>query len=216
MFGRYIYLHHSGYIHHLGLSSFWLTFLAELLAGLLVAGIATALIPWYLERRRLRKSRLFLCFYDRTQEFTLKEISRNYYEGNFRLEIKNSSPYSLRDVYLNMYLPDVFTTDVEIDPPAKYGTPDAEITSGQAPGGYLIACRMTKPIHPGRYFRLPFEIKVKTNRIEFIENSYGYIYYYLSTEMGVFPKAAEFMNEERSVWRSEFDKLAKLILKKPA
>lgn len=185
------------------------TFLAELLAGLSVAVIATLFVPWYLNWQRIKSGKLYLCFYDRTQTYKISPTNGGDYESTFLLTIKNSTPFSLRDVQLNIYLPNTFTTSIE-EKVSEYG----DISGGPVPAGYMVACTLKKPIFPRRYYNVPFKIKIKANKNDFGDKSEENIYYYFSTEKGVFPRTAEFINEERSIYVSEFDKLSKLTIKR--
>ena len=192
------------FLNVVGKSVFLSTLLAGLLAGFTVATLFSIILPRYLEWLTRPNIKFFFRKYTRDDFLELSRKDDGTREGVLHIAIRNKGKATLKSYYYHLIFPS------EVNPQLR------SINSDQVPskedigedGKRYIQWRgfIKEPLFPKRNFVLPFEIAVNVRE----GNGPWTIYYWISTEFGMSPKAAEGM-EKRA--KETLPHLGRLLLK---
>lgn len=165
------------------------TFLAELLASLVVAVLGATLIPAYLDWRKKPKLE-FKNRATRTNAFTLTRAQDGQGEGTFALVIRNEGAVAQREVFWHLLFPNELQVSV-----ISYETGTtlpSETLQGAGRTWRHIGGKLTDPIFAKKGLIFPYKLVVKTPTSKQTIHS---AYYFFSTEFGTSPATAEKFHE---------------------
>lgn len=176
-----------GLINGVESSSFLSSFFANLVAGILLTILGYLVFPRLLRLWHKPEVRFFMRGGGRGTIFKMTRVENEDWKGTVRLRIQNSGHDTLKQYYWHLLIPSILNSTIVQDGGGGklqsefYDDSDLVHWKGDIKDSLFIDTS----------FAFPFEIKIKTSL-----PGHWNIFYWFSTEFGMFPQKAKLMDTD--------------------